>query len=759
VHQRLLRAEHPDLTAGGLAARSLADLFRSLRDRGEAPDRARGFVLRSAAGMLAEAAGLGAPQGNDDPIDPTPAERSLLARAASEDWSEVHPFFLGALLQATSDEGERHARGLYYTPEAAILEHVVRPTLLDPFAARIRRATTVEDLLEARAALASVEILDPACATGNFLYVAYRELERLERLLLAKIRERAPPGARLPMGPGVTIRAGQLSGIDVDPLAVELARITLAIAGSRARQRDEAIGVELGAPEEGSEADIRCDDALFCAWPAVDVIIGNPPFLPKNKMQGELGPSFVRRLRERYPGVPGRADYCVYWFRRAHDELSPGGRAGLVGTNTIRQNYSREGGLDYIVEHGGTITEAVSSMVWPGDAVVHVSIVNWIKGREDGPKTLSWQRGDARDSPWEKATLERIPSSLSASFDVTSASLLRANAGSGTCFQGQTHGHEGFVLTPDEARAMLSASQENADVVFPYLIGEELLAEPGGRPARWAIDFHPRDEIEARRYTEPFQRILGMVLPARRDAAARERARNAALHGAGPGQRGNHHHESFLRRFWLHSYPRPELIAKLSGLSRYVACCQVTKRPIFAFVSARIRPNASLVVFPLEDDYSFGVLQSALHAAWFVARCSTLKGDARYTSSSVFDTFPWPQAPDAEQVTAVAKAAAAVRAARRDLAARHGLSLRPLYASMESSGQPSLEAAHTALDAAVRVAYGMGPDDHPLAFLLALNRACAHREAEGQGIVGPGVPPGLAASPFVSEDCVEPPGL
>ena len=114
----------------------------------------------------------------------------------------------------------------------------------------------------------------------------------------------------------------------------------------------------------------------------------------KTRCRQEFGRAYVNRVRDHYPEVPGHADYGVYWFRRAHDELEDGCRAGLVGTNTIRQNYSREGGLDYIVGNGGTITEAISSQVWSGDAVVHVSIVNWKKGEEQGPKKLFRQLGD-----------------------------------------------------------------------------------------------------------------------------------------------------------------------------------------------------------------------------------------------------------------------------------------------------------------------------------------------------------------------------
>src|SRR6185436_371621 len=126
----------------------------------------------------------------------------------------------------------------------------------------------------------------------------------------------------------------------------------------------------------------------------------------------------------------------------------------------------------------------------------------------------------------------------------------------------------------------------------------------------------------------------------------------------------NRHHESFLRRFWLLSYPRGELIRKLGFLSRYIACSRVTKRPIFAFVSAAIHPSDALAVFPLQDDYSFGILQSSFHWEWFRARCSTMKADPRYTSDTVFDSFAWPQEPTRESVRAVAHAAVELRAKR-----------------------------------------------------------------------------------------------
>ena len=172
---------------------------------------------------------------------------------------------------------------------------------------------------------------------------------------------------------------------------------------------DKLLGLSYdeGLPLDRLESNIICDDALFCVWPEFDVVIGNPPYQSKNKMQQEMDKDYIDHVRAHYPNVSGRADYCVYWFRRTHDEMKPGQRAGLVGTNTIRQNYSREGGLDYIVNNNGTITDAVSTQVWLGDAVVHVSIVNWVKGKTQGKKRLAFQRGDLIDSPFEYYDLDQ----------------------------------------------------------------------------------------------------------------------------------------------------------------------------------------------------------------------------------------------------------------------------------------------------------------------------------------------------------------
>jgi hypothetical protein len=541
---------------------------------------------------------------------------------------------------------------------------------------------------------------------------------------------------------GSVVSLKQFHGIDIVPFAVELAKLTLTIgkklAIDEARASVDAAQMEMdlehhferALPLENLDDYVRCDDALFCEWPHADAIVSNPPYQSKNKMQQELGYEYVTKVRARYPDVPGRADYCVYWFRRAHDELEENGRAGLVGTNTIRQNYSREGGLDYIVEHGGEITEAVATQEWSGDAAVHVSIVNWIKGPYDGKRLLTVQNTEVAGKPWALYEVERINPALSPELDVTRALVLQINKSTKTCYQGQTHGHDAFLLTPKEAKAMLSDT-DASECIHPYITGDEMLATTDGKPVRFVIDLnHCLDLPAAMAYKDPFSRLQRLALP---DLTAKAEAEAEAT-GSDTGPRQSH-----LQRWWRFWRPRDEMVRKLEGLSRYMACARVTKRPIFAFLKSNVRPNDALQVFAFEDDYSFGILHSGIHWEWFIAKCSTLTGRFRYTSNSVFDTFPWPQSPKLKQARAVADAAKNLRAVRHELMRANAWSLRDLYRSIEAPGEHPLKNAQRELEDSVRAAYGMKKSDLTLPFLLGLNGAVARGETEKQRVIGPGL--------------------
>jgi len=304
----------------------------------------------------------------------------------------------------------------------------------------------------------------------------------------------------------------------------------------------------------------------------------------------------------------------------------------------------------------------------------------------------------------------------------------------------------GFFLTPDEAHVMIAADAKNKEVLFPYMIGRDLV-EAGG-PTRWIIDFAKRDTFAARSYQIPFEHIRGSVLPSVTARAAKEQA-DTGIEVT--------RYTRILERWWQFYDYRPGTVAAIHSVPRYIAVSRVTKRPIFEFISSEIHADTALVIFPLADDYSFGILQSGIHFDWFKARCSTLRGDYRYTSDTVFDSFPWPQSPNKKQIGAVAAASLALRDLRNEIMRKMDYSLRDLYRTLEDPGANPLREAQDKLDAAVRAAYGMTKTDGVLEFLLELNHACATREKAGEAITPPGLPlPESEHAFFISNDCILP---
>ena len=762
------------LVADCRAGQSSYDLFPLLFARMNSPEPAAGGRFR---GVPYFDGGLFS---TIEPIDLDEAELDLLEVAARSDWAKVQPSIFGNIFEDSLDAAFRHRSGAHYTAESDIMR-IVEPTVLRPWRERIAGARTLGELERIGEELGQFRVLDPACGSGNFLYVAFREMKELELDLFRTMLERFPSVRIDRVRPHVTAR--QFHGIDTNPLGVEMAKVTLSMAKKFAadefnrfthqhRFLDDA---ESPLPFDNLDDNIVVADALFSDWPAADAIIGNPPYQSKNKMVEEFGPEYVQKVREAYPEVSGYADYCVYWFRKAHDVLRDGGRAGLVGTNTVRQNQSREGGLDHIVGNGGTIVEAVGTMPWSGQAAVHVSIVNWMKGTPPpAPYTLAIQKGDDKNGPWDEYQLSTVPASLSSTLDVTGAVSLKANIRVKYCIIGQQHGESGFLLSPEDRAGLIKAEPTASDVTFPYLNGDDLVGGIDSLPSRYVIDLQPRMTLEeAMVYPRTFGIVKERVLPVLIERATREEQR---YHNAKKQDYRCRHH---LDHWWLLWWRCEPLINRLATIPRYIACSGVTKRPIFAFISSEIRPNKTLVVFPFPDDYSFGILQSSYHWTWFTERCSTLKGDYRYTTKTVFDSFPWPQwgavTADEEEASArsrrspvevalaVAEAARELRAVRAEIRAAHPMSLRELYRTLELPGANRLRDAHAALDAAVTEAYAWGLPPalralEPLALLLEMNRRGAALEREGRVIAGPGLPPFCDGDErFVSDDCLKMP--
>ena len=676
-------------------------------------------------------------------------EVELLHDASKQNWQKVRPSIFGSLFEGGMDPKRRHKHGIHFTHELDIYK-IVGPSIVHPFQEKIKKAKTQKDKRKILKEIQGFKVLDPACGCGNFLYIAFRELRKLEMEILESLYEEKQTRST---SMGLSISPKNFYGIDTNMFGLELAKVALSIG--RKLLADEFNINDTALPFDDLDSNFLSEDALFAKWPKVDAIIGNPPFQSKNKIQQEMGVSYINKIRKAYPDVPGRADYSVYWFRKAHDQLSKTGRAGLVGPNSIRENYSREGGLDYIVQNGGIITEAVSSQKWPGEAIVYVSMVNWTKNPLSSNKKKTLFINTGHNGELKPVVLKSINSSLSQKKDVSQAKVLELNKKSRTAFLGQTHGHEAFLLPAKSAEKIIAKNPTFKEVLKPFLTAHDFIAGEKALLRRYVIDFSNKTLIQARKWRLLYKIIEKDVLPKRKEEANKEKIRNKKALTEDPSTKVNRHHQNFLNTWWRLSWPREDLIGKINKIQRYCVCARVSQRNIFEFVSSSINPNDSLIVFTFEDDYSFGILQSCMHWLWCQHRGGSLGTGFRYTTNTVYDTFPWPQNPKLAQIQQVAQKAKVLRQERTKILNKEKISYRELYRSLELPGEHKLTKYLKSLDSAVRLAYGVKNGQDELKFLLNLNKLVSQKEAKGENVTAPGLPHCVKNKDnFVSQDSI-----
>ena len=517
--------------------------------------------------------------------------------------------------------------------------------------------------------LCAVTVLDPACGCGNFLYVAYRELRALEYELKQRIDTlAASTGVPKPAGPLPYVPLTNVHGIDIEHVAVQIARVVLWMGH---RQVMDLYGEAEAPLPLVSLPGLRAADALRAEWPQVDAIIGNPPFLGSQLLRESLGGDYLTWLDKQF-GV-GIKDLVVYWFRKAHAQMRPGQRAGLVATNSVSQNRARSASLQYVVDNGGVITDAVSTQKWPGEAKVHVSIVNWVKEPAEPPAAFDL----------DGVRVDGITASLTpAASDAWEPVKLEANKG--RCFQGPIPVGKGFLLTPDEAiELMRDRTASYVDVIRPYLTANDIAESPNQLPSRWIIDFAQLPLEKAMSYPAALDIVRTRVKP------IRETVRR----------------EGHREKWWLYGEPRVGLRRALEGRSRYIAVGRHSKRMCLAWVPEGTIASDATLSFAFDDDYSMGILLSRAHDAWAWAQSSTLETRLRYTPTSVFETFPWPQPTEAQREK-VATASAALYECRSELCSEHDMGLTKLYNLMDEGGFQDLKALHKSLDEAVAEAFG-----------------------------------------------------
>ncbi len=628
-------------------------------------------------------------------------ELELLRQASDSTWSKVEPAIFGALLQGALGKERQWALGAHYTAEADILK-IVPPTIVEPWRERIAACRTVADVQAAQDALMRYVVLDPACGSGNFLYVAYRELRQIEADLRRRATDmRRNAGLREQQATALYFPLTNIRGIEIDPFAVQLARVTMWMGHKLAVDK---LDLEERVLPLVDLSGIRRGDALKLEWPRADAIIGNPPYHGSQRLRGELGDDYVEWLKSEF-GV-GVKDYAVYWFRKAHERLEADGRAGLVATNSISQNKSRGPSLDWILGTRGLITSAVSSEPWIGEANVHVSIVNWVKE----PSVIP---GDVR---LDGVSVGAITASLRAGSSRPDPSRLVANRG--ISFQGPIPAGMGFIVDADEAKSLLDDdTADYSKVVRRYVMGDDVANDPAQEPTRWIIDFGSRSLEDAAHWPRALEIVHDRVRPGR--LVNRDRG--------------------FRDRWWLFGRPRGEMRTAIGSLDRCVAANRVGKRLYFIWFDTRWCPGDKIVVFSIDDDFGLGTLISSPHVAWAWLLSSTLKADLNYTPTSAFETFPWPQ-PDDVRRDAVAETTRRLISRRSEICLERQIGLTKLYNEVDEGAYHDLRELHDALDEAVAAAYGWpasaahDPQDSNRR-LLELNRAIAAGEIEYRSFV------------------------
>lgn len=656
---------------------------------------------------------------------------AILQRIAILDWGAIYPSIFGTLFQRSLDPARRSQLGAHYTSKEDILL-IVEPVLMAPLrcewqeiqakavvlAVQRDKATTTQERNRNRSdletliigfaqKLATIRVLDPACGSGNFLYVGLQLLLDLWKELSLFAGEMGMT-LLLPL-PGQSPSPVQIYGIEIDPYAHELAQATVWI-GYLQWLHDNGYGVPR-EPILKRLDNIKHMDAILAfdadgkpvepEWPEAEIVVGNPPFLGGKRLRTELGDQYVNDLFVLYRGsVSRQSDLVCYWFARGQKLIAnnKATRVGLLATNSIRGGANRD--VLVRIKLIGDIFLAWSNRPWVLDgAAVRVSMIGFDDGSEK-TKTL------------DGIEVKAINPDLTFASNTTIAHQLQENVD--LAYMGDTKVGP-FDIEPDIAARLLAArgnpnNRPNSDVVKPWINGLDITRRPRGM---WIIDFGvDMTEEDASMYEAPFEYAYKHVKP------FKATAKSGDVTGV---------------PWWMHQRPRPEMRVALSRLPRFIATSQVSKHRVFAWVQAGVLPDHALIVFARDDDYFFGVLHSHSHELWSLRMGTSLEDRPRYTPTTTFETYPFPWPPSQEptndpRVQAIAQAAQELNSKREAWLNPPGIAEAELkkrtLTNLYNARPTWLELAHKKLDAAVAAAYGWPADlsdEEILARLLALN--------------------------------------
>ncbi|VDY03854.1 conserved protein of unknown function [Thiomonas sp. Bio17B3] len=723
----------------------------------------------------------------------TRAQVDLLLAAARANWREVEPAIFGALLERALDPAERHALGAHYTPRAYV-ERLVLPTVMEPLRREWADAQAAALLLAHEAAeldgrprdakmdaaraelrrfhhrLCTLRVLDPACGSGNFLYVTLEHLKRLEGEVLNQLGALGETQNKLALE-GETVTPQQLLGLEVNARAAALAELVLWIGylqwhirtrGDRAVAepvvhdygnivcRDAVLAWSAQRPllDAQGQPRTRWDGRTYTAhpatfepvpdpaaqvpqwaydqpraadWPQADYIVGNPPFIGDKRLREALGEGYVDALRAAWPDMPESADFVMYWWHAAARKVAAGQaqRFGFITTNSLRQTFNRRV-VQSALNGDLHLVYAIPDHPWvdsASGAAVRIAMTVAEPGAGEGRlqtviTETPGEYGEMTVQLREQTGLIHADLKVGPNLAAAPALLAMQNISS----NGVMRAGDGFLVTSEQAVDMGMGRVPGLDAhIHAYRSGRDLT---GGNRGLLIIDFYGLTAEQVRlRFPAAYQWLLERVKP----------------------ERDLNNRPKLKRDWWIFGEPRRLLRSALVGLSRYIATVETAKHRIFQFLDVGIFPDHKLVAIALDDAFHLGVLSSSAHVAWALGTGSWLGvgNDPVYVKTRCFETFPFPDA-DTGLTPAlrqrIAERAEAIDAHRKQVLAAHpgaltltalynvldalraGRALTPKERTVHQLGLVAVLAElHAELDAAVLAAYGWSDLAAPLA--------------------------------------------
>jgi hypothetical protein len=614
---------------------------------------------------------------------------NLLAGAAKADWRYVEPAIFGTLLERALNPRERHKLGAHYTPRAYV-ERLVLPTIIEPLRAEWAEvqaaALTYKQQRKTKEAVAEIRkfhhqlcqtrVLDPACGSGNFLYVTLEHMKRLEGEVLEVLGSIVKSGSfELE---GLTVDPHQFLGMEINPRAAKIAEMVLWIGYLQwhfrtygkvnppepvlrdfhnIEHRDALItydAVELitdgtgkpatrwdgltyktspitgeSIPDESAQVEQhRYRSPRKAEWPQADYIVGNPPFIGASTMRRALGDGYVDAVRSTWPEVPESADFVMHWWHIAA-EAARGGTAkrfGFITTNSIKQTFNRRVvQVQLEAKEPLSLAFAIPDHPWvdaADGAQVRIAMTVGAAGVQEGRLLLVRDESSGNHDEIEVNLQEqqgRLFADLKIGANVTAAKPLSANAG--LCYRGVQPIGMGFVVTSEEAQALgVDRDIRIKQRIRPYRNGRDITDKPRGV---YIIDLFGLSAAEAQHEVPTlYQWVMDHVKP----------------------ERDHNKRDTYRLNWWIFGEPVPATRRSFSGLSRYVVTTMTAKHRTFTFLEADILPDQKLVTVGVDDALFLGILSSRTHTIWALTTGGNLGvgNDPVYAKGRSFDTFPFP---------------------------------------------------------------------------------------------------------------------